>query len=287
MTSDSRKILAAFVRQEPASIIGSFEDWLGENCSRVIGIDLSQIDVFVEANKLRLWNYVKVGMRELHDLFDITFVEIVDEDRMLFRNLQFDLATAPRSVRDLKLGYRWALLNFVDQLTWRQYESLASVAVRLFRARNAILTPSGTEGGVDLYAVVPNCGPTQIFHGRHAFFKIVGQSKMHANPLDVGRTREFIHVVDAVRHRSAEINSRIPLWFHEVDGPIIGWINAHSGFQSGSTDLAKIHGLAMSDTIRVCESMLSIRRTPAFNGPQELIEVFSNKIMQELAGAEV
>jgi hypothetical protein len=232
MTSDSRKIFDAFVRQRPASAVDSFEIWLGENCSQAIGIDLSQIDAFVEANKRCLWNYVKEGIRELRLLCENDLVEIVDEDRMLFRNLQY-LTISPRSSRELKLSLRWALINFVDQFSWRQYEALASVAAELFGAENTMLTPSGNEGGIDLYAVVPNKGPTRIFHGRHSFFKIIGQSKKYSIPLDVGRTREFIHVVDAVRTRSAEINRRIPLWFHEADGPVIGWINAHAGFQRG------------------------------------------------------
>jgi Restriction endonuclease len=209
-------------------------------------------------------------------------VNFLDDDKMLYSNLQFDLQNFPRNRRDLKLGYRWAVTDFIDGLDWRQYEALGAVAACLFGAEQVALTPRGNEGGVDLYAVIPNRGQTNIFHGPHAYYRVVGQSKRYTDPVAVGKTREFIQVLDNVRHQSLVIQNRIPSWFRNLNGPIIGWMNAHAGFQSGSIDIAHSHGIIISDTLTLCESLLLVRSTPAAKTEGELRDYFASKILEQL-----
>jgi hypothetical protein len=200
----------------------------------------------------------------------------------LFLNLQFDLQKSPRSRREARLGFRWAIANFIDELDWRQYEALGAVAAHLFGAEKVALTPRGNEGGVDLYAIIPNRGQTNIFHGRHAYYRIVGQSKRYTDPVAVGKTREFIQVLEAVRYQSSLMQNKIPDWFRSFNGPIIGWMNAHAGFQSGSIDIAHDHGVIVSSTLTLTESLLLVRGTPAARSAEELRTYFASKILDQL-----
>jgi len=56
-----------------------------------------------------------------------------------------------------------------------------------------------------------------------------------------------------VRNLNPSIESLVPSWFRSSTGPIIGWLIAHNGVQSGGVTKAKNHGIVISDSVDIAE----------------------------------
>jgi hypothetical protein len=117
------------------------------------------------------------------------------------------------------------------------------------------LTPPGAEGGIDFIATIRLLNPSHIFSAVGREFRVVGQSKKYNTRVTVDRVDQFLRTMENVRSRSTRVANHLPAWFDVSAGPIIGWIIAHSGYQIGSADEAKKHGLILSDTLDVAESL--------------------------------
>ncbi len=164
------------------------------------------------------------------------------------------------------LRSRPSILRAIDSITDRQYEALGCYVTEQIAASRVLLTPRGNEGGVDFLATVRLHSPTHIFSGLGREFRIIGQSKKYEQKVQVGGLELFIKTVENVRHRSDRVDRILPPWFHACSGPIVGWMISHSGFQSGAISEARKHGVILSDSRDIAET-LSMSRNFLANCP--------------------
>src|SRR5207247_8381220 len=100
------------------------------------------------------------------------------------------------------------------------------------------LTPAWHEGGSDLFGLLAVYRSTHDFSGTSSPILIVGQSKKYWSPVSVDKVKEFALTLEQVRHRSPQVPIPLPTWFVLSRGPVVGWMLAHSGFQTGAADFA-------------------------------------------------
>lgn len=166
----------------------------------------------------------------------------------------FQLSGDPNEQFIGKLAYsRPSILRQLDTLNDREYEAMACVACNAIGARFQVLTPSGNEGGIDFIATLPMKNSCHIFSAIGSELRIIGQCKKYQTPVTVDRLDQFIQTMNNVRYRNERVRKHLPSWFEEARGPIIGWIVAHAGYQTGASDQAKAHGIILSDTIDMTE----------------------------------
>lgn len=148
---------------------------------------------------------------------------------------------------------RPAILRQIDALTDRQYEAMACVACQVIGAKFQQLTPPGNEGGIDFLATLTVKDCCHVFSSMGAELRIVGQCKKYQSPVAVDRIEQFLQTMSNVRHRSERVRKHLPAWFETARGPIVGWVIAHSGYQTGSADEAKKHGIVLSDSMDMAD----------------------------------
>jgi hypothetical protein len=151
----------------------------------------------------------------------------------------------------------------IDALTGREYEALACVAMKVVGASEITLTPFGTEGGIDFFALVRSPARCHLFAGSTNPIRIVGQSKKYTRQVGVDKMKEFLATMDEVKHRGEPKTERVvPPWFHATRGPIVGCMIAHRGFQSGATSRARNHGIITADSLDIAEMLALSRGIP-------------------------
>ena len=145
------------------------------------------------------------------------------------------------------------LLKRIDALNSRRYEALGCLASILSGADRHLLTPPGNEGGIDFFSRIRQPANNHVFSGSYAPIRVIGQSKKYTSKVTVSKVREFVTAIDQAKHRYKRAGELVPDWFSSMQGPIIGWMIAHSGFQSGAADLAKDQGIILSDSSDIAE----------------------------------
>jgi hypothetical protein len=225
----------------------------------------SRIDaeVFAAANTGRYWADVLDQVEADRKLGLVPFCEIVKRQDRLLTNACVPFVNAHQSklrMIGLLLRARPALLTAIDVLTDREYEALGCLVSRLLGAQRDYLTPPGDEGGIDFLATVQFYSASHLFSGIGKEIRIVGQSKKYMSKVPVSAVDQFIQTVQNVRYRSARVDRVIPPWFHASSGPIVGWMVAHSGFQTGAQDEAKKHGIILADSRDLAEIVALCRK---------------------------
>jgi hypothetical protein len=151
----------------------------------------------------------------------------------------------------------------IDALTGREYEALACVAMKVVGASEITLTPSGTEGGIDFFALMRSPARCHLFAGSTNPIRLVGQSKKYTRQVGADKMKEFLETIDEVKHRGEPKTERVvPPWFHATRGPIVGCMIAHRGFQSGATSRARNHGIITADSLDIAEMLALSRGIP-------------------------
>ncbi len=138
---------------------------------------------------------------------------------------------------------------------------------RFSGARETLLTPAGSEGGIDFFALIDVPGKCHLFSGATGPLRVVGQSKKYSSAADLGVVRDFITAIENVRKRQPSVERRIPLWFRTSRGPVVGFLVAHNGLQSGAESMARDHGIVVADSLDLAEVAALSRRLAVHADP--------------------
>jgi predicted helicase len=142
----------------------------------------------------------------------------------------------------------------IDALDDREYEALGCVVSQLGGASETFLNPGRNDAGIDFFARIPSPSHCHLFGGGIHPLRIVAQCKKYKTAVQGDKVDAFITTIQKVKHRGeTKIEARIPIWFHEARGPIVGLIISHMGFQSGARDTAKNHGIITADSMDLAE----------------------------------
>lgn len=211
-------------------------------------------ETFTEANATRFWNSL-IKQRD-HDLERGRFPLFQIEDPNA-RTARWHHDSSD-GFRNLYLANRPPMMRMVNTLDDRQFEALACIALSLSGATRVHLTPRGTEGGVDFFALIGGRSSCHLFSSTSHPLRIVGQSKRYASPVGPDKMKEFIETIREVTYKSQpKTEAVVPAWFRAYRGPIVGCMFASNGYQSGAVSRAKDHGIIDGESIDLVE-MLSL-----------------------------
>lgn len=235
--SDKAKILSHFVRTNFGNGILEFDTLLVDAAEAALGKSRIDAEGFARTHAKKYWNWIaqqvdadnKAGLNPCFNL--------VDQGLRRCAWLPWSLSQS----QDNKGRHLGILLRgrpqihlAIDALNDREYEALSCVICEIAGATQVHLTAAGNEGGIDFLATLRLSGRTHVFSGLHGTLRIVGQCKQYGGAVQVDRVDQFIKTVNDVRHRSPRVNVHLPAWFHNFNGPIVGWMIAHNGFQVGA-----------------------------------------------------
>lgn len=253
--SEKKKLLAALNRAEIGPGNVDFRALLSQLAESALGKSRLDADAFADKNLKKYWNWLK---KELDDHTARGLTPFFTQTSGAYALLSSSHALAASSEPDKKLRGALAMsrpfvLRQIDALTEREFEALACVSCAAIGSGRISLTPRGNEGGIDFFATLSINTKTHILSATGTELRIVGQCKKYESPVAVDKFEQFLTTMNNVRHRSERVRRHIPAWFEQSRGPIIGWIMAHSGFQTGASDEAKNHGIVLSDTLDLTE----------------------------------
>lgn len=283
MVADKTRIIDWLYRKEFAEGTLDFDELLLQATEQALEKPSLDASAYVYSNSIRLWNAVmqrtEVDVRR--GVSPIFIISNRDARRVVWYPCS-DMPTEAKKRRKLCLyRSRPALLRRIDTLGHREYEALGCVMARIAGASEISLTPRGNEGGIDFFAQIVLCGRTHIFSGTSACFRVVGQSKKYSEKVDVERVRGFLTTIQEVRDLSPSVKSLIPAWFLEGTGPLVGWMVAHSGFQSGAETKARHNGVLLSTSLDLAEGAAVSRLLSPFDRPNERADML-HQLVQEL-----
>lgn len=254
--SEKKRLLTAFLRAEVDAGNIDFRHSLSTLAESVLEKSRLEADAFADANLKKYWNWLakEIDSHAIRGL--VPFFSLAKGGGYSMSSVSHDLLSsscdAERFMGTLALS-RPAVLRQMDSMTDREYEALACVACSTLGSAKTQLTPPGNEGGIDFFAILSVNNTSHIFSSSGTEIRIVGQCKKYISPVSVDKLEQFITTLQNVRHRSERVRRHIPTWFDESRGPIVGWMMAHSGFQTGASDEAKNHGIILSDTLDLAE----------------------------------
>ena len=253
--SKRAKILNWFIRSELPLGVNAFDDLASLAVRDSLSVDQLQADTYAYKNRRSLWNYFsrqrdlerKKGIYPVAYIVDSYARRIESAPSLIFRRAD------KKSIRiSGRLAMRSDIYQKISTLTDRVYEALCCLACQSLGASKIHLTPPGNEGGIDFLALVENKRGFPKCSGLNKF-RIVGQAKKYAGPVQVGGVRDFNDTVADVRRLSPTVKGHLPSWFRESSTPIIGWLVGHNGFQSGSESKARMNGIMLLDSQVITE----------------------------------
>ena len=264
MASNKQTLLAWFYRQPFPEGELRFDDLLADAALAVLGKDAISAAQYVVANAQRHWNElctqsrldIERGLRPLFRITDAGGRKAIWYPRLAMSKLgtRQKKAIALSAARPLILGQ-------IDLMTDREFEAFCCVVMEESGADRVKLTPPGNEGGIDLFAHLLVPATSHLFGGACTPVRVVGQCKQYSGPVSVDRIRDFIATLESVRYQSGLLPAGlVPPWFKASAGPMIGWVAANSGWQSGARTLANSHGIVLSTSIDLAEVVAQAKR---------------------------
>jgi len=254
--SQKKRILAGLRRRDFNSSLHDFRATLSGLAASELKLVATVADAFADSNLKKYWNWFLKEIDDDHDRGINPYFRVPSRQSYAFSYFSHDLLSSSNLIEQT-LGQRSLsrshMLRMIDSLTDREYEALACVASVAIGANNYHLTPPGDEGGIDFVATLKMPSSSHVFSAAGAELRVVGQCKKYADPVAVDRMDQFVQTMQNVRYRAARVQKHLPVWFDQARGPIVGWVISHSGFQSGSADEAKKHGIVLSDTLDMAE----------------------------------
>lgn len=233
-----------------------FDGVLTDAAERALGKTRIEAEAFTRVNARKYWNWVarqrdddiRAGLNPCFSLTDPGLRRCAWLPWTLSQSANANeqrLAVLLRSRPQIQTG--------IDALDEREYEAMGCLVCDVIGASHLHLTPRGNEGGMDFLAILEFSFMPHVFKGMRGAILIVGQCKKYAEPVQVDRVEQFIKTVENVRHRAPRVTPHLPPWFHDCNGPIVGWMIAHNGVQVGGRDEAKQHGVVLSDSRDLAE----------------------------------
>lgn len=281
MASETELILKWLYREVFPSGILSFDDLHIIAATRALGKSSIDAEAYVQNNLMRHWN---------------ALIQRLDYDRNLGRKPIFsvrdlftrrltwypkNLVMFPRN-KDRRLGVslssRPLMLRMIDSLSDREYEALACVIINFAGGSRIKLTPPKKEGGIDLFAIVNFPSKSHIFGGTYKPLRIIGQVKKYNKSVQVSEVKELITTIDQVKNQNPCVEYLVPPWFRTASGPIVGWLIAHSGVQSGGITQAKNHGIIISESLDLAEVGSLSRHLDETLAPEHRVDLLKKKV---------
>lgn len=254
--SAKQKILRGLARLDTTPGNLDFRSVLSALAETELSKSTIDAQAFVQANVKKYWNWFSEELDDQLRRGIQPYYTLVGGSTYAFFHTacsMLELGDAQKKVIGQLATSRPNILRQIDDLTDRQYEAMACVACEVIGARFQVLTPPGNEGGIDFLATLTVKDCCHVFSTMGAELRIVGQCKKHKSPIAVDRVEQFLQTMNNVRHRSERLRRHLPAWFDDARGPIIGWVIAHSGYQTGAADEAKKHGIVLSDSMDMAD----------------------------------
>lgn len=256
--SDNDIISHIYRRQYHLDVTLQFKDILKDALRSTVTADDVEIDRLTDVKKRGLWRLLHKEISQDINRQIVPLFNIVDEMDQKIRWI----GTSSIGV-DCRKRYKYvirpALYQLIDEFSYRQYESLACVLCQMLGAQNVMLTLPGNDGGIDFLASIKFSASAHYLFGTKGPLRIVGQCKKYSSSDNVGHMMEFIQTLQYVYNHSYRPGEVLPNWFKANPGPIIGWHIAHSGHQSGASDLAKNFGILISDTKELIDLICKLK----------------------------
>lgn len=253
--SEKAKIIDWFYRKQFEGGHLTFDNLLHEAASDALGKKPIDLDAYVCANNGRLWNGLmsQIAIDTKRGIWPLFVVIDRMSHKVIWYPFHREIEVKKRN-RVLRIcRSRSAFLNRFDTLTDREYEALGCVVAKLAGAKEESLTPAKNDSGIDFFARIVLSGRTHIFSGEGSSIRVVGQSKKYKTRVDVESVGTFLNTLNEVKNLAPNVKRLIPAWFIENPGPIVGWIVAHNGFQSGAEGKARNHGVILSSSVDLAE----------------------------------
>lgn len=262
MSSQIQKVIRWFYRQSFIEGELRFEDQLLECARKVLDKNPVDAEAFVYSNLTHYWNELckhsdEDVSRGLRPLFLIT--DRVSKKATWYPRLDRINLHKGKKRAIIRSKSRPTILKQIDALNNREYEALGYCVAELLGGERNLLTPPGNEGGIDFFSQLKVPAICHIFGGRGTPVRIVGQSKKYSNRVSDDKVKEFAFTIEDIRREASRVKDLVPTWFKAAHGPIIGWIIAHNGFQSGAQTRARNHGIVTSNSIDLAEVVAQSR----------------------------
>jgi hypothetical protein len=256
--SDQQKLIRHLAKH-PVRGPAGFEGWLADAYETALGFDRILAEKNAATRKARLWTEFSKADEELRKRGCLRIFEIVDRQSYVFRTpcLSDDVFT---HARRFTYEDRHRVVAWIDTLTHRKFEYLGAALAWFLGAEKAAVTSGGNDGGVDFYALMPSWGASGIVHSPQKYLKVVGQSKYYDGTVGVDTAKLLIKTVEDIRSYTVEMAPRLPDWFAESRGPVVGLIVSPFGFQAGAVTKAHWNGVMLADGIDVAEAITASRR---------------------------
>jgi hypothetical protein len=263
MASEIEKILNSFYRGDFPSGPLDFDDLLLGATTVALGKSPMDAEAYVYRNRERHWNDFLRRIENDNQQGRSPLFYIHDKGARKLAWLPSNTSIAPtvkEKHKAIRLSARPQVVKAIDSLSNREYEALGCVICDMVGATNVKLTPPGNEGGIDFFAVINSPARCHVFHGNYKPIRIIGQSKKYSDRVSVDRVKEMIETIEEVKNQNPSVEHLVPPWFRTSPGPVIGWLIAHSGAQSGAIAKARNHGIIISDSIDLAEIAVMSRK---------------------------
>ena len=286
MPNETGTIIRWFYRESFGPGVLDFDTLLYDAVTLSLGKSPMDAEAYLQRNRGRLWSEllknldfdVRAGRQASFDVAD-----------RYGRKLQWLPANAASlgHVKDKQFRIRQRarpfMLQLIDSLDERQYEALGCVVSELVGATNVLLTPVGNERGIDFLATLQIPGKCHVFGGIQRLFRVVGQAKKYESRVEYKEVQRLNSTIDEIKHRSPDVQKFMPSWFQAASGPIVGWLIAQRGVQSGSIAYAQHHGITVSDSIDLAEIAALSREVDCSQRPEQRAEILRIKIDAHLS----
>ena len=256
MPSENSALIGWFYRScFPVGTL-EFNALLYQAIKEVLGKSDIDTEAYIERNTKKLWNKFLQNLDHDSRTGRATIFEVTDRNgmKLVWLPSNSSLASSKKEMhRRVRLSTRPTILQLIDSLTEREYEAFGCVICQLIGATDTKLTPVGNERGIDFLATINMPSKCHIIGGIHRLVRIVGQVKKYESKVELKEIQRLTDTLNEIKYQSQDIQKFIPPWFRAAAGPIVGWLIAHNGVQSGAISYAKNHGILISDSIDFAE----------------------------------
>jgi len=285
MASDKQRIFDWLYRSEFASGVLEFDELLIPAAENALGKSRFDAEGFAYKNRFKYWNWLlqRLDLDKRRGLSPLFVVRDQSARRVSWYPRYFSKESTAKEKRKISMiRARPSIVRKIDLLTDRQYEALGCVISHLAGADRVLLTPRGNEGGIDFFASIILPGTLHVFSGKHGPLRVVGQCKKYDSKVGIEKIREFAQTLTQVKNQNPTVEKHVPAWFRAAYGPVVGWMIAHKGFQSGSESMAKNHGILWSDSLDLAEVAAISRRLNGSESSRSRAELLQNAVQEIL-----
>lgn len=237
-------------REDFATSIIDFESTVGDFAKFAKGLAGQEVDDYTIDWTTRHWNSFFRRIDEDRIAGRIGVFEVADPVTRRLRYLPKCPTLTKSTLRDKCISERIShTLRCFDSLNHREYEGLSAAILQFIGATQVFVTPKGNEKNIDFCAtILPKNQQLQMLLNLNlAEFRIIGQTKRYASQVDNGEMELFSQTLSNIRYKSPDTYSKLPQFFQEKCGPIIGCMFSKNGIQSGALNVAKRHGILNLD----------------------------------------